>query len=43
MLVILAPPGGDAPRLLDEVSDDYKRRFSQESVLRVVQDACVSF
>ena len=43
VLVILALSGGDAPRLLDEVSDDYKRRFGQESVLRVVQDACVSF
>ncbi len=43
VLVLLAPPGGDAPRLLDEVSDDYKQRFGQESVLRVVQDACVSF
>lgn len=43
VLVVLAPPDGDAGRLLDEVSDDYKRRFGQESVLRVVQDACVSF
>ena len=43
VLVVLAPPGGDAARLLDEVSDEYKRRFGQESVLRVVQDACVSF
>ena len=36
VLVVLAPPGGDAARLLDEVSDEYKRRFGQESVLRVV-------
>ena len=43
VLVILAPPGGDAMRLLDEVSDEYKARFTQESVLRVVSDACVSF
>ena len=43
VLVILAPPGGDAMRLLDEVSDEYKARFAQESVLRVVSDACVSF
>ena len=43
VLVLLAPPDGDASRLLDEVSEDYKRRFGQESVLRVVQDACVSF
>ena len=43
LLVILAPPGGDAMRLIDEVSDEYKRRFNQESVLRVVEDTCVSF
>ena len=43
VLVILAPPGGDAMRLIDEVSDEYKARFAQESVLRVVSDACVSF
>ncbi len=36
VLVVLAPPGGDAARLLDEVSDEYKRRFGQESVLRMV-------
>ena len=43
LLVILAPPDGDAMRLIDEVSDEYKRRFNQESVLRVVEDTCVSF
>lgn len=43
LLVILAPKGDDQPRLLDEVSDEYKRRFDQELVLRVVSDACVSF
>ena len=43
MLVVLAPPGGDNARLIEEVSDEYKRRFSQESVLRVVSDTCVSF
>ena len=43
LLVILAQPGGDKMRLIDEVSDEYKRRFSQESVLQVVDDACVSF
>ncbi len=43
LLVILAPPGSDAMRLIDEVSDEYKRRFNQESVLRVVEDTCVSF
>ena len=43
LLVILAPPDGDAMRLIDEVSDEYKRRFNQESVLGVVEDTCVSF
>ena len=43
LLVVLVPPGGDHMRLIDEVSDEYKLRFSQESVLRVVSDACVSF
>ena len=43
LLVIRAPPGDDGARLIGEVSDEYKRRFEQESVLRVVSDACVSF
>ena len=43
LLVILVPPGDDGMRLIGEVSDEYKRRFSQESVLRVVYDACVTF
>ena len=43
LLVILAQPGDDKMRLIDEISDEYKRRFSQESVLQVVDDACVSF
>ena len=43
LLVVLAPPGDDGMRLIGEVSDEYKRRFGQESVLRVESDACVSF
>ena len=43
LLVVLAPPGDDRVRLIGEVSDEYKRRFGQESVLRVESDACVSF
>ena len=43
LLVVLAPPGDDGMRLISEVSDEYKRRFNQESVLRVESDACVSF
>ena len=43
LLVILASPGDDKMRLINEISDEYKRRFSQESVLQVVEDTCVSF
>ena len=43
VLVILAPPDGDGLRLINEISDEYKRRFSQESVLQVVDDTCVTF
>ena len=43
LLVILAPPSDDGMRLIDEISDEYERRFNQESVLRVVYDVCVSF
>ena len=43
VLVILASPSDDGMRLIDEVSEEYERRFSHESVLRVVYDTCVSF
>ncbi len=43
VLVILAPPGADGLRLIGEISDEYKRRFSQQSVLQVVYDTCVTF
>ena len=43
LLVILAPPDDDGMRRIDEISDEYERRFMQESVLRVVDDTCVSF
>ena len=43
LLIILAPPDDDAMRLTGEVSDEYKQRFGQESVLRVVGDVCVTF
>ena len=32
MMLILAEPSSDAVRRLDEISEEYKRRFSQESV-----------
>ena len=43
LLVILAPPSDDGMGLIDEISDEYERRFNQESVLRVINDVCVSF
>ena len=43
VLVILAPPGEDGLRLIGEISDEYKRRFDQQSVLQVVYDTCVTF
>ena len=43
VLLVLAPPGGDAQRLIAEIADEYIRTFQQESVLRVVGDTCASF
>ncbi len=43
LLVILAPPRDPAMQLTDEISAEYEKKFMQESVLRVVSDACVSF
>ena len=43
MVLILAEPSSDAVGLLDEISEEYKRRFMQESVLRVTDSACVAF
>ena len=43
LLVILVSPADDKTRLIDEISDEDKRRFSQESVLQVVENTCVSF
>ena len=43
ILVILAPPGDEGRRLIDEISDEYQRQFDQESVLEVESSACVSF
>ena len=43
VLIIYAPPGEDGRRAIDEISEEYERRFNQESVLRVVGNACVSF
>ncbi|CAI8030397.1 hypothetical protein GBAR_LOCUS17244 [Geodia barretti] len=43
MLLILAPPDTSPLDQLNEVSAEYKRRFSQDAVLRVVTEACVAF
>ena len=43
VLLIMAQPESDANRLINEISDEYKRQFSQEAVLQAVTDACVSF
>ena len=43
MLLVLAPLGGNALNLMDEISAEYKQRFNQNSVLRVVTEACVAF
>ena len=43
MVLILAEPGSDSPTRLDEIAEEYKVRFSQESVLRVVDSTCVAF
>ena len=43
VLIILTSPGEEGMRLTDEISQEYETRFGQESVLRVVRTACVSF
>ena len=43
VLLILAPPGDEPLRLINEISDEYSSRFRQDSVLLTIKDACVSF
>lgn len=43
VLIILTAPGEEGLRLTDEISAEYETRFNQESVLRIVRTACVSF
>ena len=43
VLLIMAPPEADGLPLINEISDEYKRQFSQEAVLQAVTDACVNF
>ena len=41
--LILAPPGNTALQHTKAIAEAYKSRFDQESVLRVVTDACAAF
>ena len=43
MLLVLPPPGDDAMARTGEIGEEYKQRFNQNSVLRVVTEACVAF
>ncbi len=43
LTLVLPQPPGDAPGRLSAVVDAYKRRFDQQSVLRVFGTACVAF
>ena len=43
VLVVLAPPGEEPLSLIHEVSNEYKHRFDQDTVLQATSDACVAF
>ncbi len=43
LLIIYAPPGDEGRQSIDDISEIYEERFEQESVLRVIGSACVSF
>ena len=43
LVLILAKRDADGMQRTDEVAEAYKRAFGQESVLRVITAACVSF
>ena len=43
LLILLYPFSKDSSKLVDEVRNDYKDEFQQESVLRVDEFSCVSF
>ena len=43
LLIILAPSDVNVMPFLDQISDEYKLRFDQESVLQVTIDACATF
>ena len=43
MLLVLAAAGEEAMDRINEIGAEYKQRFNQNSVLRVVTEACVAF
>lgn len=43
VLWILAAPGEETLRLIDEISQEYERRYNQDAVLRIHGTACASF
>ena len=43
MLLVLAPQDGDSLDRINEIAAEYKQRFSQNSALRVITEACVAF
>ena len=43
LVLILAEPGAPGLQLTEEIAQAYRHAFDQESVLRVVTTACVSF
>ena len=43
LLTIIVPPHPDNSHSISEISEVYKRRFGQESVLQMVSNTCVSF
>ena len=43
VLWILAAPGDETLRRIDEISSEYERRHNQDSVLRIHGTACASF
>jgi hypothetical protein len=43
LLILLYPLSRESSALVDDIRDDYKDQFQQQSVLRVDEQSCVSF
>lgn len=43
MVLVLFEPGADSSTRIEAIREAYKRRFSQDSVMRIDSGACVSF